>query len=121
MTDPAPGWYDDPTAPGSQRYWDGKAWTSHAAAPVRPPERLGDSAGMRMLLPVGRSPLAIVAGYLGLVSVLCVPAPFALGFGIAAAVDLKRHPEKHGWGRAIFGIVMGGLFTLLAIVMFVAG
>lgn len=67
---------------------------------------------MRLLLPVGRSPLSIIAGYLGLFSVLVIPAPFALLLGILAVMDIRRHPEKHGMGRAIFGIVMGGLVTL---------
>ena len=30
MTDP--GWYPDPQVPGTQRYWDGNAWTDHTAA-----------------------------------------------------------------------------------------
>lgn len=25
------GWYPDPNAPGTQRYWDGSQWTEHAA------------------------------------------------------------------------------------------
>jgi hypothetical protein len=25
------GWYPDPSAPGTQRYWDGAAWTDHTA------------------------------------------------------------------------------------------
>jgi hypothetical protein len=29
------GWYDDPSSPGQQRYWDGVAWTEHLA-PVPP-------------------------------------------------------------------------------------
>ena len=38
-----PGWYPDTTAPGTERYWDGAAWTDHsrpvvgAAAPPAPP------------------------------------------------------------------------------------
>lgn len=81
-------------------------------------ERLiGDDPGMRLLLPVGRSAWAILAGYLGLLSVLFVPAPFALACGIIAIMDMKRHPEKHGMGRAIFGIVMG---TCGSIVLFAA-
>jgi hypothetical protein len=26
------GWYPDPTAPGTQRYWDGNQWTQHTTA-----------------------------------------------------------------------------------------
>jgi Domain of unknown function (DUF4190) len=90
--------------------------------PVRytPPD-LGADAGMRMLLPVGRSIWAIVAGYLGLISVLLVPAPFALLTGILAIRAMRRNPKLHGMGRAIFGIVMGSLGTIglaaLAIVL----
>ncbi|MFV0634009.1 DUF2510 domain-containing protein [Demequina sp.] len=39
-TPPPAGWYPQPD--GSQRYWDGQAWTDHVApgsAPVAPPAR----------------------------------------------------------------------------------
>ena len=72
-----------------------------------------DDELMRFLLPVGRSGWAIAAGYLGLVSVLCLPAPLALLTGIVAVRDIRRHPKKAGLGRAYFGIVMGGLGTLV--------
>ncbi|MDB5299006.1 MAG: hypothetical protein JWO87_669, partial [Phycisphaerales bacterium] len=79
--------------------------------PMAPPgprtPGMGDDAGMRMLLPVGRSGWAIAAGYLGLFSVLIVPAPIALIISILAIRDMKLHPEKHGMGRAIFGMIMG--------------
>jgi hypothetical protein len=83
-----------------------------------PPPASNDAA-LRMVLPIGVSGLAIVAGYLGLISVLGIPAPFALLTGILAIRDIKRHPGKHGMGRAIFGIIMGGLFTLMLLLMFV--
>lgn len=84
---------------------------------ARPAADLGDNAGVRLLLPVGRSGWAIAAGYLGLVSVLIFPAPFALATGIYAIIDIRRNPKKHGMGRAIFGVVMGGLGTLLILLM----
>ena len=77
---------------------------------------IGDDAGMRMLLPVGRSGWAIASGYLGLMSLICIPAPFALVTGILAVRDIHRNPKKHGMGRAIFGIIMGIIGSLLLIV-----
>ena len=75
-----------------------------------PPDRL-----TRMLLPVGRSGWAIAAGYLGLVAVLLIPAPIALAAGIAGLRDIRENDQLYGKGRAIFGIVMGSIFTLALI------
>jgi hypothetical protein len=84
------------------------------------PQYLGDSAGMRMLLPVGRSGWAIAAGYLGLFSLVVLPAPIALIISVIAILDIRKskssaHP-KHGMGRAIFGLIMGIAGT--AIILF---
>ena len=65
------------------------------------------------------APLAIAAGYLGLLSPICVCDPFALLFGILALGHIKKNPGTLGKGRAIFGIVMGSIFTLL--ILFVLG
>jgi hypothetical protein len=86
---------------------------------IRPSRRsrdLGDDPAMRLLMPVGTSGWAIAAGYLGLFSVLCLPAPLALITGILAIVEMHNNPKKHGMGRAVFGIIMGtvGSLVLLA-------
>lgn len=73
---------------------------------------------LRAIVPIGRSGYAIAAGYLGLVSVLLIPAPFALVVALVAIRDLAQNKEKHGWGRTLFGLVMGGVFTALLIVLF---
>jgi len=65
-----------------------------------------------MLIPVGRSGWAIAAGYLGLFSFVVLPAPIALVVALIAISDIRKHPEKHGMGRAIFGLVMGILGTV---------
>ena len=84
----------------------------------RPPIRgtsqpdMGQDAGLRMLLPVGRSGWAIAAGYLGLISVLLIPGPFAVLTAVLAIRDMRRNPKLHGMGRAIFGLVMGSLGTV---------
>ena len=39
--------------------------------------------------------------------------PFAVLCGILAIRELRTDPNLHGMGRAIFGIVMGSLFSVL--------
>jgi len=81
--------------------------------PPKPSSSSSESdAVMKMILPVGRSGWAIAAGYFGLFSVLCLPAPLALFTGVMALLDIKKNPDKGGKGRAIFGIVMGTIGTL---------
>ena len=88
-------------------------------APARSaPRDIGQDPAMRMVLPVGRSGLAIAAGYAGLFALLLFPAPLALVLGILAIVDIRRNPEKHGMGRAIFAVITGGLGTALLAVAF---
>ena len=72
---------------------------------------------IRLLVPVGRSGLAIAAGYLGLLSFLLLPGPFAVVCGILAIYDIKRNPHKHGMGRAIFAIVCGLGATVILMVL----
>lgn len=67
---------------------------------------------LRMVVPINTSALAIIAGYFGLVSVLCIPAPFALVLGILALNHLNKNPKLDGKGRAIFAIVMGTIFSM---------
>lgn len=89
------------------------------------PARIGDDVGMRLLLPVGRSGWAIAAGYLGLFSLIVIPAPISLIVSLMAIRDIRRSKgsakPKHGMGRAIFGLVMGILGTVaLGLVAFAA-
>ena len=66
-------------------------------------QSLGQDAGVRMLIPVGRSGWAIAAGYLGLFSLILLPGPLALLCGILGIVDIKKSQysdkPKHGLGR----------------------
>lgn len=83
--------------------------------PPQYPQKLGDNAGVRMLMPVGRSGWAIAAGYLGLFGLTVILAPLALIVSIIAIWDIKQSRKtdnvKHGMGRAIFGLIVGILGT----------
>src|SRR5690349_12967635 len=90
-------------------------WDPAQAIPVAtlvPTYDVGQDAGMRLLLPVGRSGWAIAAGYAGLFAFIFFPAPLAIILGVVAIRDIKKHPEKHGMGRAVFGLVAGCLGTV---------
>ena len=80
------------------------------------PSAINEDAVLRMLIPVGRSGLAIAAGYLGLLSLLPFVGVFALVVGLFAILDIKKHPDKLGLGRAWFGVIMGGVFSLLYLI-----
>jgi hypothetical protein len=103
----APGDRPPPLPPQAIHYG------GYAAPPPGPGQYhdVGADPKMRMLIPVGRSPLAIVAGYLGLLSPLLIIAPFALIVSILAIRDIKRR-DTHGMGRAVFGLIMGAIFSI---------
>jgi hypothetical protein len=93
-------------------------------ADIVPPggqQRLGDDPALRMVIPVGQSPLAIISGYLGLFSLaLCPLGPIAVLLGVLAIRQIRREEHTHGTYRAVIGIVLGGLATLGLIVAIVA-
>ncbi len=76
---------------------------------------LSENAGIRMLLPIGRSGWAIAAGYVALFSLIPIflIGLIALALGIVALVDIKKHPQRHGLGRAWFAIILGGLTSTI--------
>lgn len=98
-------WFKSPIAemPGSA--------TPIGNAPLQYPD--GYDPALKHIIPVGRSGLAIAAGYLGLFALLIFPAPLALIAGILALLDIKKYPKKLGKGRAWFGIIAGALGTLV--------
>ena len=91
-------------------------------APLPPPStpRIEHSRFARIALPVGRSGLAIAAGYVGLVSIfIFLLAPAAVLLGVSALRDIRLHPEKLGKGRAWFAIVVGVFWILFFLVIVV--
>ena len=87
------------------------------AQPVAPPLKPldGNKDPLRFVAPIHASVWAVAAGYLGLFSLVLIFAPFSLWAGVKALRDLKAHPHKTGKGRAIFGVVMGGIFSIILI------
>jgi hypothetical protein len=92
------------------------------ALPPQPPAAGGtDDALLRMLVPVGRSPYAIAAGYLGLFSLaFCFLGPVAVVLGMLAIRDMRKNPHLTGLPRAILGIVLGlvGTVGFAAVIVF---
>jgi len=105
------------------RFYDGTQWTPHLGPVVGSTQPSGldpTNATHRMLVPIGRTPLSIVAGYVALFSVLLIPAPLALVLGICAFVQIRHRPNAYGRGRAIFAIGMGSMFTAVLILVLLA-
>jgi hypothetical protein len=86
----------------------------YEASIVPPPSRpLGDDPALRMVIPVGQSPLAIISGYLGLFSLaICPLGPIAVILGALAIRQIRRNPNVHGTYRAVIGIVLGSIATI---------
>lgn len=73
---------------------------------------------LKYLIPMGTTPIPMIAGYLGLFSLLILPAPFALILGVVGLNQLKKKNITNGRGRCWTGIVLGSIFTVLPIVLY---
>jgi hypothetical protein len=73
--------------------------------------------GLQYIVPTSStSVMCLIAGYAGIFAFFAFPlAPIALIVGILGLRDLKAHPEKNGKGRAITGIVIGALGTIVIV------
>lgn len=132
------GWYPDPEAPGTLRWWDGYAWTEYRERqPVSLPA--SNAPGARPVAKNGMGTAALVLGLcafgsevvfgaLGdavgrpIVSIaICAfcMAALAVIFGILGTVRGTRLKQTIGTavgrGMAITGIVLGGVFLLSSV------
>jgi len=86
MTTPVAGWYDDPWSAEQYRYWDGTAWTHHAAPKTAPPAPIppaGQAGPAQSTYPTYGSPA------------YGSPAPYDAGYadgGSAARPDYAGYP-----------------------------
>ena len=73
----------------------------------------------RIFIPVGRPVSAIASGYLALFGIIPVfGLPFSIGAlvtGVVALKTIKKSPNLSGSVRAWFGIIVGGLMTLVSL------
>jgi hypothetical protein len=92
-TTPA-GWYPDPTAPGTERYWDGTAWTDHSrpvavtpsAPPPLPPTPDSSPAPVGSVVASGKKPDNSLVWTI-LATVLCCLPIGAVGIYFSTQVD----------------------------------
>jgi uncharacterized protein DUF4190/zinc ribbon protein len=73
---------------------------------------------LKYLLPMATPITAVIAGYLGLFSILFLPAPFAIIFGCIGLHQIKKSDDLYGKGRCWTGIILGSACTLLAVALF---
>ncbi len=107
--------------PGQNPYadWATNSDNPYAVGQPVPPNPAESSRNLQMLLPVGRTPWAIAAGYLGLFC-FCVPllaGPLAIFCGVMGLRAIKKDPKLLGAGRCWFGIVTG----TIGLMVFVCG
>jgi len=121
-----PGWYADPSGPGTLRYWDGAAWTHHvqpvpvAPMPTYPPQ------GYPYYAPAVPAKNSKATGALvwGIVSIIinpfALPSILAIVFGaqgrrVAEQLEAAGQPNS-GRARATSGLVVGIVGAALFVV-----
>jgi hypothetical protein len=95
---PSPGWYDDPLAPGSIRWWDGERWSEHSQ--VKPEPELGPEATAAGEAEPAAGPAAERSG--------------PTDAEIAAMLQRPPEPENPALQRAM-PIVLAGVAIVLAL------
>lgn len=100
---PQAGWYDDPSVPGQQRYWDGAQWTANVFNPASP---YSAATGTAQPQPVGSG--VIIAGWVGAVLFPIV--------GLVIGILIMSRQKGSGTGLAMttVSVVMGLLWLLIS-------
>jgi hypothetical protein len=102
-TSTSPGWYPDPWAPGTLRWWSGADWTADTSAPhpASAPETDGFAIASLVTSCVGFGPVGIVLGF------------------VARRRIAKAPDQRTGRGLATAGILTGVAYTAILAVVFV--
>jgi len=127
MSHPAAGWYTDPEQHGTQRYWDGTAWTEHRS----PAGTFQVVAPVAVAVPTAARPpangLATAGLVCGIVAVVfgLVPWTFWLAwilgvlgivFGAVGRRTADREPTAGKRSMATAGLILGIVAIVLGIV-----
>jgi hypothetical protein len=96
----APGWYPDPAAPATRRYWDGGAWTDEWSEPARDdPPTLGQT--------VSNTDMPTAVAWLGLAIIIVG------SIGPWATAPLASISGTDGDGKITIGAAVLGALLLL--------
>ncbi len=130
MAQPAPGWYEDPTDPLQQRYWDGTTWTDHVAPRPVAPAAAPPAAAMPTNFGGAAAPArptstkATLSLVLSIVSWVALPVLAAIAgviLGHLARAEIRGSGGRiQGDGLATAGLIVGylNLVVALAIAVF---
>jgi serine/threonine-protein kinase len=99
----APGWYQDPSAPGQQRYWDGTAWTTQIVPSGTPAHTTTDGGASRGL---------VFAGW------LCAVL-FPLG-GIVLGLTIKNADKNTGRTRGAWILGVSIVWLIVCVLITIA-
>lgn len=90
---------------------------SGQASPPPPPTASQGVAASAEAAPSTRSPWAKPAKVLGWLCLLGSPGPVALACGLCGFLDLKMNPHRTGGGALLFGFLMGGVSTMVFVLL----
>lgn len=118
---PAPAWYDDPTVPGQQRWWDGVGWTEHVQQ-AAPPEPEPQPAWLTQEFATPEPAASTSMGY----------APMASGASTSwSQRNARSAPTRWGtvsawllafspWANVVIGFILAGLIPIIGDVTLLA-
>ncbi len=100
------GWYPDTTVPGTQRYWDGTAWTQHTAP-------------LAGATPIASAPTPVQPHPAVSTPQPAEPLAYPAVGSLNAAVPVNA-PEKKSKAGLIVGLIVGGIALLVVLAVIAA-
>src|SRR4051794_12364447 len=86
-----PGWYDDATGPGAQRWWDGYRWTDHRRGPQPPVHYSGAAPYSQPFWPA--PPARRRTSRALWITPLAIGGVLLVGYAVLFAVNRNSHNE----------------------------